>query len=118
MESVSITIHCSNFTNVQKSLQWKREKSELKNKKERVTSWLSKVAIIRLPFSDMDFWYNWKELKSQLDNKVILYFKILIVHTPPRLSEISMKNWRATVKPVLTPHLWYKAMVKKILGAI
>ena len=26
-------------------------------------------------------------------------------YTPPRLSEISMKNWRAKVKPVLTPHL-------------
>ena len=25
--------------------------------------------------------------------------------TPPRPSEIKMKNWRAKVKPVLTPHL-------------
>ena len=25
--------------------------------------------------------------------------------TPPIPSEISMKNWRAKVKPVLTPHL-------------
>ena len=32
--------------------------------------------------------------------------------TPPRLSEISMTNWRAKVKPVLTPHLWCKAMLK------
>jgi hypothetical protein len=27
------------------------------------------------------------------------------VHTPPRRSEISMKNWRAKMKPVLIPHL-------------
>jgi hypothetical protein len=25
--------------------------------------------------------------------------------TPPRLSKISNENWRAKVKPVLTPHL-------------
>ena len=29
-------------------------------------------------------------------------FKVL---TPPRPSEIRIKNWRAKVKPVLTPHL-------------
>ena len=33
-------------------------------------------------------------------------------NTPPKPSEISMKNWSAKVKPVLTPHLWYKAMLK------
>ena len=32
--------------------------------------------------------------------------------TPPRSSEISMKNWRAKVKPVFTPHLCYKFMLK------
>ena len=32
--------------------------------------------------------------------------------TPPRPSEISMKNWRAKVKPVLTSNLRYKAMLK------
>ena len=29
----------------------------------------------------------------------------LNLFTPPRPSEISMENWRAKVKPVLTPHL-------------
>ena len=34
------------------------------------------------------------------------FLKILLIqNTPPRLSEISMKNWRAKVKPVLTPYL-------------
>ena len=56
MESVSITVHCSNFTNVQKKTIFTMEKkSELKKEKEKGTSWLSKFAI-RLPFSDMDFW--------------------------------------------------------------
>ena len=32
--------------------------------------------------------------------------------TQPRQSEISMKNWRAKVKPVLIPNLWYKSMLK------
>ena len=35
--------------------------------------------------------------------------------TPPRPSEISMKNWRAKVKPVLTPH--FESM-KKIVGPL
>ena len=64
MESVSITVHCSNFTNVQKNYfyngkekksELKKEKGKRKKEKEKGTSWLSKFAI-RLPFSDMDFW--------------------------------------------------------------
>ena len=35
-----------------------------------------------------------------------------ITHTPPRPSEISEKSWSTTVKPFLTSHLWYKAMLK------
>ena len=31
--------------------------------------------------------------------------------TPPRPSK-TVKNWKAEVKPVLTPNLWYKAMLK------
>ena len=34
------------------------------------------------------------------------------LNTTPRPPDISMKNWRAKVKPVLTSHLWYKAMLK------
>jgi hypothetical protein len=29
----------------------------------------------------------------------------MVLGTPPRPSEINMKNWRAKMKPVLTPHL-------------
>ena len=50
-ESVSITIHCSNCTNLQKSCHYNGLEKWIE--KEKVTSWLSKVAI-RLPFSDMD----------------------------------------------------------------
>ena len=36
-----------------------------------------------------------------------LKHKIISLRTPPRPSEISMNNWRAKVKPVLTSNLWY-----------
>ena len=32
--------------------------------------------------------------------------------TPPRLSEISKKNWRVKGQPFITSHLWYKIMLK------
>ena len=32
--------------------------------------------------------------------------------TPPRPSKISEKTWSTKVKPFLTSHLWYKAMLK------
>ena len=45
--------------------------------------------------------------------------KQLFKDTPPRLSEISIKNWRAKVKPVLTPNLWDMLKVwKQIVGAL
>ena len=37
---------------------------------------------------------------------------IEICYTPPRPSEISEKNWSTLLKPFLTSHLWYKAMLK------
>ena len=42
----------------------------------------------------------------------LLSFILPLPGTPPRPSKISMKNCMAKVKPVLTPHLWYKAMLK------
>ena len=33
------------------------------------------------------------------------FFTFEILGTPPRPSGISMKNWGAKVKPILTPHL-------------
>ena len=38
--------------------------------------------------------------------------EIFVLVTPPRLSEISEKNWSTKAKPFLTSHLWYKAMLK------
>ena len=41
--------------------------------------------------------------------------------TPPTLSKISLKNWRAQLKPFLTCHSWYKVMLKsmkRIVGGI
>ncbi len=44
-----------------------------------------------------------------------------VVHTLPKLSEISEKNWSTLSKSFLISHFWCKAMLKvwkKILGAI
>ena len=42
-------------------------------------------------------------LSSHFMETQLSWFEIL--DTPPRPSEIRMKNWRVKVKPVLTPHL-------------
>ena len=44
--------------------------------------------------------------------KIFVFYLWMFLTTPPRPSEISMKNWKAMVKPVLTFHFWYKAMLK------
>ena len=35
-----------------------------------------------------------------------------LLYNPNRSSQISMKNWRANARPVLTLHLWYKTILK------
>ena len=48
-------------------------------------------------------------------NNVVDFFNILtppFLVTPHRLSNMSMKKEITNLKPVLTPHLWYKAMLK------
>ena len=49
--------------------------------------------------------------KGDLEMKYNCFPVLTKLITPPRLSEISMKNWRAKMKPVLTPHIC-KAMLK------
>ena len=60
-----------------------RQRGELENEKIEIVSGSFKILI------------KWEEVKRLED-----YYATL-----PRRSEISMKNWRAKVKQVLTPHL-------------
>ena len=65
---------------------------------------------------------------THLSGSVLIFITICTISCPllvqkklstlPRPSEISMKNWSLQMTPVLTPHLWHKAMhaerIKKI----
>ena len=54
--------------------------------------------------------FHWKFFSSP--NGATALLKSHVCNTPPRLSEISKKNWRIKVKPFAKLHSWYKVMLE------
>ena len=81
----------------------KKVKSHLSKKEKKQLDKLEAIAIERAEQRVVEGTY----LKLSFLN-----CQLFSLCTSPRPWEMSMKNCRAKVKPVLTPHLWYKAMLK------